>query len=75
MAAASPPDEANVEVSLFVTEGEFQALERLAEELRTPMQRVLREAVTSSLVIHGLLSEGCAIMYRTMEGVMGEIVF
>jgi len=73
--AAVPPPEPDVELSLFVTEDERQALERLAEELRLPLQRVLRDAVTNNLLIYRLLSDGCSILYRTLDGVTGEIVF
>jgi len=73
MAAAVP--EPDVELSLSVTRDELQALERLATELRLPLERVLRDAITNNLLIYRLLSDGCSILYRTLDGVTGEIVF
>ena len=73
MAAAAP--EPDVELSLSVTRDELQALERLATELRVPLERVLRDAITNNLLIYRLLSDGCSILYRTLDGVTGEILF
>ena len=73
MAAAVP--EPDVELSLSVTRDELQALERLATELRLPLERVLRDAITNNLLIYRLLSDGCSILYRTLDGVTGEILF
>jgi hypothetical protein len=75
MAAARPPDNPDVELSVFVTEDDLHALEHLAEELRLPLQRVLRDSITNNLLIYRLLSDGCSILYRTLDGVTGEIVF
>jgi len=75
MAEQTPQADPDVEIKLLVTEDEFQALERMAQELKLPAQRVLRDALTCRVLIHHLLSDGCTILYQTLDGVTGEIGF
>ena len=75
MAAAPPPDEPDVKITLRVTEDELAALERLADESGRAPQLVLREALQTAILINGLIAEGCTILYRKPDGSTGEIGF
>lgn len=75
MAAAPPPHEPNVEITLFVTNEEFEALRRLAADRRVSPQVALREALASAVAIQHLIVDGCTIHYRRPDGAEGRIVF
>jgi hypothetical protein len=75
MAAAPPPDDPNVEVTIFVTDAEFDALERLAQDRHTSPELALREALESAVFIQDLLSQGFTIFYRRPDGTERQILF
>jgi hypothetical protein len=75
MAAAPPPHEPNVEIRLFVTDDEFDALERLANDRRVSPQVALREALASAVAVQHLIADGCTIFYRRPDGAEGQIIF
>jgi hypothetical protein len=74
-AAAPPPDRPDIEVTLFVTEDEHDALIRLAREEAVPPDVALREALARAVFLRGLISDGCTIQYRRADGATGEISF
>jgi hypothetical protein len=74
-AAAPPPDDPEVQITILVTDDESEALERLATERHVTPDVALREALGIALFVHGLLAEGCTVLYRRSDGATGEIQF
>ena len=75
MAAAPGPIQPNVEITLFVTNEEFEALKQLATDRHVSPEVALREALASAVAIQHLLADGCTIYYRRPDGAEGQITF
>jgi hypothetical protein len=75
MAAAAPPDEPEIELTMELPRSEFNALERLARSRGISVSHAIREAISSAQFIQGLLDEGCSILLRRPDGSLSEIEF
>jgi hypothetical protein len=75
MAAAAPPDEPEIEVTMELPRSEFNALQRLARSRGIPISHAIREAISAAQFVQGLLDEGCTILLRRPDGSVSEIEF
>lgn len=68
-----PPDDALIEVTVFLRDDEYQHPERLARLLDMHPVAAMEKAVSTELFVRGFLREGAVFEFRKADGTRGRI--